>query len=167
MDPARIVLGGESAGSTHATAATLALRDAGGPLPRALWVMAPALDAAGSGESRRLFAEGAGRSAAEIQPGFSGGTAGAFPNNDTSQAPVIAMLKMEPGAVLAKHHHPKAIEAVFVLDGEMINAGTPPEAGTFVPHGPGVTHGPHTTKTGCTLMFIKYPGVGPDDSVFV
>lgn len=67
IDQHRIALGGESAGATHAVAATLHLRDTGGPLPHALWVMVPALDASGTGESHRLFAQGAGRSAAEFQ----------------------------------------------------------------------------------------------------
>lgn len=100
-------------------------------------------------------------------PGFSGGTFGAFPNTDTAEAPFIALLKMEPGAVLAQHYHPNCIEAVYVVDGEMINDGEPLKAGSYVIHGKGKVHGPHETTTGCTLMFIQYPGVGPDDSVFV
>lgn len=100
-------------------------------------------------------------------PGFSGGTSAAFPNTDLSSAPFIALLKMEPGAHLAKHYHISARESVYVVDGEMINDGEVLRAGSFLVHGPGVWHGPHTTETGCTLMFIQDPGVGPDDSVFV
>jgi quercetin dioxygenase-like cupin family protein len=100
-------------------------------------------------------------------PGFTGGTSAAFLNTDVATAPFVALLRLEPGAVLAKHYHPKAIEAVYVLDGEMINDGVPLAKGSMVSHGPGVAHGPHTTETGCTLMFIQYPGVGPDDSIFV
>ncbi|MBU8537449.1 cupin domain-containing protein [Falsiroseomonas tokyonensis] len=100
-------------------------------------------------------------------PGFTGGTEAAFLNTDTTAAPFIALLRMEPGAELAKHYHPKAIEAVYVLEGEMINDGERLPAGSIVSHGPGVAHGPHRTETGCVLMFIQYPGVGPDDSVFV
>jgi anti-sigma factor ChrR (cupin superfamily) len=99
-------------------------------------------------------------------PGFTGGTQAAFLSTDVAVAPFIALLKLEPGAVLKRHYHPKAIEAVYVLEGEMINDGTPLPKGSIVMHGPGVTHGPHTTLAGCTLMFIQYPGVGPDDSVF-
>jgi quercetin dioxygenase-like cupin family protein len=100
-------------------------------------------------------------------PGFSGGTESGFLNTDLTAAPFVALLRMAPGAVLAKHHHPKAIEAVYVLDGEMINDGERLAAGSIVTHGPGTPHGPHVTETGCTLMFIQYPGVGPDDSVFL
>jgi quercetin dioxygenase-like cupin family protein len=100
-------------------------------------------------------------------PGFSGGTQAAFLNTDTTRAPFVALLRLAPGAVLARHYHPQAIEAVYVLEGEMLNNGQPLAAGSMTAHGPGVAHGPHTTHTGCTLLFMQYPGVGPDDSVFV
>ena len=99
-------------------------------------------------------------------PGFSGGTHAAFVNTDTAKAPFIALLRMEPGAVLARHWHPRSTEAVYVLEGEMINNGERLPAGSCLAHGPGVIHGPHATETGCTLMFIQQPGVGPDDSIF-
>ena len=99
-------------------------------------------------------------------PGFSGGTFAAFPNTDVARAPFIALLKMEPGALLKKHYHPVVPEAVYVVEGEMINNGEVLPAGSFLVHGPGVLHGPHTTETGCTLMFIQAAPVGPDDSVF-
>lgn len=66
VDPARIAIGGESAGGTHAVAATLSLVAAGGPRPRVLWVLVPALDAAGTGLSHTMFATGAGRTATEF-----------------------------------------------------------------------------------------------------
>jgi len=100
-------------------------------------------------------------------PGFSGDNQAAFLNTDTSVAPFIALLKLVPGGVLAKHYHTEAVEAVYVVEGTMINDGVPLPAGSILTHGPGVWHGPHTTTTGCTLMFIQYPGVGPMDSVFV
>lgn len=101
-------------------------------------------------------------------PGFSGDTRAAFPNVDTTRAPFIAQLKMAPGAVLKRHFHPRAMEAVYVVEGTMINDGDLLPAGSFLIHGPGVWHGPHVApEGGCTLMFIQYPGVGPDDSVFI
>ena len=100
-------------------------------------------------------------------PGFSGGTEAAFLNTDLAAAPFVALLRLAPGAALAKHYHTEAVEAVYVLQGEMINAGERLAAGSMLAHGPGVWHGPHTTETGCTLMFIQNPGVGPDGSVFV
>lgn len=287
IDPARIVLGGESAGAAHAAAAALRMRGEA-IVPRALWMLSPALDATTSGESYTTFATGAGRTAAEFRylwslyapdpgthadpevspgladpaglpplyiytsefdparsdgetfaaraeaagvpvvlhrraglihqhpeiigvssasrtavvdaaaeiardvlaspgatpdlvvkprdlrfqpfniPGFSGDTQAAFPNVDTTKAPFIALLRMGPGAVLKRHFHPRAMEAVHVVEGTMINQGDPLPAGSFLIHGPGVWHGPHVADTGgCVLMFIQFPGVGPDDSIFV
>lgn len=100
-------------------------------------------------------------------PGFSGDTRAAFPNTDLARAPFIALLTMAPGALLRKHYHLRATEAVYVVSGTMLNAGEALHAGSFLVHGPGTWHGPHTTETGCTLMFIQSPGVGPEDSVFV
>lgn len=100
-------------------------------------------------------------------PGFCGGLEAAFVNTDLEKAPFIALLKMAPGAVLARHFHTRQIEAVYVLEGTMINDGTPLPAGATLLHAPGVVHGPHTTQTGTTLMFIQYGGVGPEDSIFV
>ncbi len=100
-------------------------------------------------------------------PGFSGETLGAFPNMDVSKAPFLALLKMGPGAVLARHYHPSVPEAIYVVEGVMINDGKPLPAGSFCVHGPNVEHGPHTTETGCTLLFIQSSPVGPDDSVLV
>lgn len=100
-------------------------------------------------------------------PGFTGPTQAAFANTDISRAPFIALLKMEPGAVLKKHYHPTVPEAVYVVAGEMINDGETLTAGSFLLHGPGVVHGPHATETGCTLMFIQSSPVGAEDSVFI
>ncbi|QEE43475.1 carboxylesterase family protein (plasmid) [Rhizobium sp. WL3] len=287
IDPARIVVGGESAGAAHAVASALALRGES-VAPRAVWIISPALDATTSGETYRTFATGAGRTAAEFAylwslyvpdstmhtdpgvspgfadpvglpplyiytsefdparsdgeafaekaraagvpvtlrrrnglvhqhpeitgvsaasrqavedaakelaadllaaptetpdiiltpddlafqpfniPGFSGDTRAAFPNMDTTRAPFIALLKMAPGATLKRHFHPRAMEAVYVMEGTLMNDGQSLPAGSFLVHGPGVWHGPHVApEGGCTLMFIQYPGVGPDDSVFV
>jgi hypothetical protein len=100
-------------------------------------------------------------------PGFCGDLKAAFVNTDLDKAPFIALLRMAPGAVLARHFHTRQIEAVYVVDGIMINDGAPLPAGSTLLHAPGVVHGPHTTETGTTLVFIQYGGVGPEDSVFV
>lgn len=100
-------------------------------------------------------------------PGWRGDTLAAFPNMDTSQAPFIAMAKLAPGAFIQRHYHLKAVEAVYVVEGELVNNGEALSAGSFLVHGPGVEHGPHTTDKGCTLMFIQYPGVSVEDSVLV
>lgn len=100
-------------------------------------------------------------------PGWSGNTLAAFPNTDIQRAPFIALAKLAPGAFLQRHYHIKAVESVYVVEGELINNGEKLNAGSFLVHGPGVAHGPHTTEKGCTLMFIQYPGVSVEDSVLV
>lgn len=100
-------------------------------------------------------------------PGWSGNTVAAFANTDIQQAPFIAMAKLSPGASIQRHYHLKAVESVYVVEGELINNGEKLSAGSFLVHGPGVAHGPHATEKGCTLMFIQYPGVTVEDSVLV
>lgn len=100
-------------------------------------------------------------------PGWTGKTTAAFINMDVEKAPFIAMAKLEPEANLQRHYHNIAVESVYVVEGELINNGEVLKPGSFLVHGPGVEHGPHTTKTGCTLMFIQFPGVTVEDSVLV
>jgi acetyl esterase len=65
VDADRVALGGESAGATHAVMAALALGHSDAR-PALLWAFVPALDPTGSGESHKLFATGAGRTATEF-----------------------------------------------------------------------------------------------------
>jgi len=100
-------------------------------------------------------------------PGWTGQTTAAFPNMDVEKAPFIALARLEQGAYIQRHYHKLAIESVYVVEGELINNGEILQKGSFMVHGPGVKHGPHTTQSGCTLMFIQYPGVTIEDSVLL
>jgi quercetin dioxygenase-like cupin family protein len=100
-------------------------------------------------------------------PGFCGGTEGAFVNTDVTKGPFVALLRMAPGAVLAKHYHLKATEVVYVLEGHLINDSQPLPTGSSLTHPAGVVHGPHSTTTGATLMFIQSTPVDANDSVFI
>jgi acetyl esterase len=66
IDKAKIALGGESAGGTHAVAAAVNISATHPNALRALWVFVPALDPTGAGESHTIFATGAGRTASEF-----------------------------------------------------------------------------------------------------
>jgi acetyl esterase/lipase len=57
-DPARIAVGGDSAGGNLAAAVCLHARDAGGPQPAMQLLLYPPTDAAGGQASREAFAEG-------------------------------------------------------------------------------------------------------------
>jgi acetyl esterase len=57
-DPARIAVGGDSAGGNLAAVVSLQARDAGGPRPAMQLLIYPPTDSAGDLPSRRLFAEG-------------------------------------------------------------------------------------------------------------
>jgi acetyl esterase len=58
VDPARIAVGGDSAGGNLAAAVSLLARDAGGPTPAMQLLIYPVTDAVGGQRSRDLFAEG-------------------------------------------------------------------------------------------------------------
>jgi acetyl esterase len=58
VDPARIAVGGDSAGGNLAAVVSLLARDAGGPMPAMQLLIYPATDAVGGQRSRELFAEG-------------------------------------------------------------------------------------------------------------
>ena len=57
-DPARLAVGGDSAGGNLATAVCLQTRDAGGPLPALQLLLYPVTDAVGGQASRDTFAKG-------------------------------------------------------------------------------------------------------------
>jgi acetyl esterase len=58
VDPARIAVGGDSAGGNLAAAVSLLARDAGGPMPAMQLLIYPPTDSAGELPSRRLFDQG-------------------------------------------------------------------------------------------------------------
>jgi acetyl esterase len=58
VDPARIAVGGDSAGGNLAAVVSLLARDAGGPTPAMQLLIYPVTDAVGGQRSRQLFARG-------------------------------------------------------------------------------------------------------------
>ena len=81
-------------------------------------------------------------------------------NGDQSLGPAMALLRMEPGAEIARHLHEQATETLYVIDGDFINEGTSYPAGTELNVKPNTAHGPHLTKTGCSvLVMFSYPSV--------
>jgi acetyl esterase len=58
IDPARIAVGGDSAGGNLAAVVSILAREAGGPAPAMQLLIYPATDTTGGQRSRQLFAEG-------------------------------------------------------------------------------------------------------------
>lgn len=84
-------------------------------------------------------------------------------NLDIKYGPVFAILKMNPGAFIPAHIHHKTQEQHYVLEGDFINDGITYGEGAFFSHDIGQVHGPHSTKNGCTLIFIQPNEVDPTD----
>ena len=96
-DPARIAVGGDSAGGNLAAAVSLLARDGGGPAPAMQLLIYPATDAVGGQESRRLFAEGFLLTAADMdwfEEHY-------LPDAAAAQDPRVSMLRAEDLSGLA------------------------------------------------------------------
>ena len=84
-------------------------------------------------------------------------------NADQSFGPAVAILRMEPGSMIARHFHEQTTEMSYVLDGDFINEGVSYPKGTEINIKPNTAHGPHTTKTGCSLLVtFSYPSTLED-----
>lgn len=84
-------------------------------------------------------------------------------NLDIKYGPVFAVLKIEAGGYIPAHIHHKTEEQHYVLEGDFINDGITYGPGAFFAHDKGQVHGPHSSKNGCTLIFIQPKEVDPTD----
>jgi hypothetical protein len=96
-------------------------------------------------------------------PGHTGGLKAAFLNRDLRLGPIMAAMRMEPGARIPAHYHERTTETFLVTEGEFINAGVTYGPGTFFAVETGDVHGPHETRTGCTVIFVQAVEVDPTD----
>jgi hypothetical protein len=79
------------------------------------------------------------------------------PHPDRPTEPNAGLIRYEPGASYPLHRHDFA-QVWYILEGEMTCGGTTYGPGTFV-----YMPDPHfehemTTKSGCTVVFLQYPG---------
>jgi quercetin dioxygenase-like cupin family protein len=65
---------------------------------------------------------------------------------------VTVLLRMEPGSSIPAHHHTRADETLFVLEGDFVEAGVSYGPGSFFAGRAGTPHGPHGTSKGCVLL---------------
>lgn len=96
-------------------------------------------------------------------PGAVGEITAAFLNRDLAGGPIVAAMRMAPGARIPAHVHDRASEAFLVTEGEFINAGIAYPPGSFFTVKPGQVHGPHTTTEGCLIVFLQSSAVDPTD----
>jgi uncharacterized RmlC-like cupin family protein len=82
---------------------------------------------------------------------FPGSSLGVLHSDPTTGAMTI-LIRMAPGAVIPAHSHSKADEALYVLEGDFVEAGVTSGPGTFYAAKARVPHGPHTTVRGCTVL---------------
>ena len=79
------------------------------------------------------------------------------PRADRPTEPNAGLIRYEPGASFPLHRHEFA-QVWYVLEGELCCGGTTYGPGTFVympePH----FEDEMTTKSGCTVVFLQYPG---------
>ncbi len=67
--------------------------------------------------------------------------------------------KFDPGSTVPEHLHTQADEVAYVLDGEFIENGKSYGPGSVFSAPAGIAHGPHTTRTGCTVLFVLSKGL--------
>lgn len=112
LDPARLLIGGDSAGGNLAAACCLLLRDQGLPLPSHQLLLYPALDATMSSSSYRQFADGYYLSAELMQRCWQAYLGNLDqPPSLASPAHATDLQGLAPASVLSCEHDPLRDEA--------------------------------------------------------
>ena len=75
---------------------------------------------------------------------------------------MIGMMRMEAGSSIPAHRHTHADQAVFVIEGDLIEEGVTYGPGSFLVAKAGTPHGPHNSAGGCVLLSTYF---GPPDFV--
>ena len=65
---------------------------------------------------------------------------------------MIGMMRMEAGSSIPAHSHTHADQAVFVIEGDLIEEGVTYGPGSFLVAKAGTPHGPHSSSGGCVLL---------------
>jgi quercetin dioxygenase-like cupin family protein len=69
-----------------------------------------------------------------------------------SNGGMTGMMRMEAGSSIPAHAHTSADQMVFVVDGDLVEAGVSYGPGTFLVARAGAPHGPHGSSGGCVLL---------------
>ena len=65
---------------------------------------------------------------------------------------MCGMIRMEAGSSIPAHSHTHADQAVFVIEGDLIDEGVTYGPGSFLLAKAGTPHGPHGSSGGCVLL---------------
>ena len=65
---------------------------------------------------------------------------------------MTGMMRMEAGSSIPAHSHTHADQAVFVIEGDLIEEGVTYGPGSFLLAKAGTPHGPHGSSSGCVLL---------------
>src|SRR5205085_1705265 len=66
--------------------------------------------------------------------------------------PTMLRIMTQPGDVTPRHNHAAQAEALYILEGELIDEGTAYSAGTELNVKSNLHHGPHEAKIGVTFL---------------
>lgn len=89
-------------------------------------------------------------------PGATGGTFRIQILNENAAAGVVTtIVHIPPGGRIPAHRHQAGSEMHFLLDGDLIEAGTEVPTGTCLTHAAGVVHGPHESRDGARLLTVQ------------
>ena len=65
---------------------------------------------------------------------------------------MCGMMRMEAGSSIPAHRHTHADQAVFVIEGDLVEEGVTYGPGSFLVAKAGTPHGPHGSSGGCVLL---------------
>ena len=75
---------------------------------------------------------------------------------------MIGMMRMDAGSSIPAHSHTHADQAVFVIEGDLVEEGVTYGPGSLLVAKAGTPHGPHGSSGGCVLLSWY---TGPPDFV--
>ena len=88
-------------------------------------------------------------------PGASGEFRIQILNEDQARGVVTSIVHLPPGGTIPAHRHSKGAEMHYVLEGDLMEGGTPIEVGGFLTHAAGQVHGPHSSKGGARVLTVQ------------
>ena len=65
---------------------------------------------------------------------------------------MIGMMRMAAGSSIPAHRHTHADQAVFVIEGDLVEEGVTYGPGSLLVAKAGTPHGPHSSSGGCVLL---------------